>query len=362
MKIVFLNYYFTDAYHDPHQWLERISPSRGIMETLAENYEVTSIEQINYEGEIDFNRVHYLFVQSKGWKVYALHKRIKALDPDIIVVHSFLFPVQTILLRWQLGNNARIIVQNHAERPPGKQKFLHRIADKYIDRYLFTAKQMGEEWANAAIISDKSKIKEVMEASAFFQPADQIIARSQTGCDGSPVFLWVGRLDSNKDPITVARGFLQFAEQHPQARLYMIYQSDELLPEIQKIVLQCSNPAAIVLVGRINHSEMEQWYNSADFLISGSHYEGSGIAVAEAMSCGCIPVLTNILSFQKITGYGDCGYLYQTGDYKDLAAVLEKATTANQSEERKKVIKQFGDHLSFDAIAKDIIAAIDSIR
>ena len=110
MKIVFLNYYFTDGYHDPHQWLERISPSRGIMETLAENYEVTSIEQINYEGEIDFNRVHYRFVRAKGWKVYALHKRIKALDPDIIVVHSFLFPVQTILLRWQLGNKARIIV------------------------------------------------------------------------------------------------------------------------------------------------------------------------------------------------------------------------------------------------------------
>ena len=362
MKIVFLNYYFTDGYHDPHKWLDRISPSRGIMEALAENHDVTSIEQISYEGQIDFNRVQYLFVRAKDWKVCALHKKIKALDPDVVVVHSFLFPVQTILLRWQLGNKAKIIVQNHAERPARKQKFFQRIADKFIDRYLFTAKQMGEEWVNAGIISNTSKIKEVMEASSFFQPADKTIARSQTGCDGNPVFLWVGRFDSNKDPITVARGFLKFAKQHPQARLYMIYQSDELLPEIRKLPGQNSNPKAIVLVGRIIHSEMEHWYNSADFLISGSRYEGSGIAVAEAMSCSCIPVLTNILSFQKLTGYGDCGFLYNAGDYDDLATVLDKAISVNQSEERKKVIKQFREHLSFNAIAKDITAAIDSIH
>ena len=59
---------------------------------------------------------------------------------------------------------------------------------------------------------------------------------------------------------------------------------------------------------------------------------------------------------------GDCGFLYNAGDYDDLATVLDKAISVNQSEERKKVIKQFREHLSFNAIAKDITAAIDSIH
>ena len=76
----------------------------------------------------------------------------------------------------------------------------------------------------------------------------------------------------------------------------MIYQTEELLVEIKNII-EKENKNAIQLVGNIPHNEMLYWYNSADFIISGSHYEGSGTAVCEAMSCGCIPITTNIFFF-----------------------------------------------------------------
>ena len=75
-----------------------------------------------------------------------------------------------------------------------------------------------------------------MQASSVFQPANKTDARKQTGIDGHPVFLWVGRLDANKDPLTVIRAFLQFLNNQPAARLYMIYQEEKLLQEVRHLI------------------------------------------------------------------------------------------------------------------------------
>jgi glycosyltransferase involved in cell wall biosynthesis len=142
----------------------------------------------------------------------------------------------------------------------------------------------------------------------------------------------------------------------------MIYQSDELLHEIN--LLLDSNKQdrdAIVLVGSIPHRQLLNWYNSADFFISASHYEGSGVAVSEAMSCGCIPVTSNFISFKKMTGPRKCGLLFETGNEKDLLAALFQAKEMDIEKERTKVIKQFNEELSFEAIAKKINSVIATL-
>ena len=72
-----------------------------------------------------------------------------------------------------------------------------------------------------------------MEVSSVFYPVDKIVARSKTQVAGDPVFLWAGRLNANKDPLTVVKAFLKFLRFQPTARLYMIYQTTELLPELK---------------------------------------------------------------------------------------------------------------------------------
>ena len=140
--------------------------------------------------------------------------------------------------------------------------------------------------------------------------------------------------------------------------MYMIYQSEELLNEVKELI---KNSDTIHLIGKINHPELQNWYSSADFFISGSHYEGSGIALCEAMSCGCIPVVTDIHSFRSMTGRGKCGILYQPGSEKDLLAALLMTSYMDPEEERTKVLKQFNASLSFEAISNKIESVIASI-
>jgi len=92
----------------------------------------------------------------------------------------------------------------------------------------------------------------------------------------------VGRLNYNKDPLNVVRAFLKYAQIKREARLYMIYHTDELLPHINELLANNDSASnTIKLVGQVPHDDLQYWFNSADFLLSGSHYEGSGTAVCE---------------------------------------------------------------------------------
>jgi len=168
-------------------------------------------------------------------------------------------------------------------------------------------------------------------------------------------FLWVGRLNKNKDPLTVLKAFKKYGLYHPNARLYMIYQDEELLEEVKNRVLQSVVlEDAVKLIGKVDHRDLPFWFSAANFFISGSLSEGSGYALLEAMACGCIPVVTAIPSFEKITEKGKYGYLFPPGDFDVLARLLENMNTVPIEKERQKIEKYFRENLSFRSIAESL--------
>ena len=235
MKIVATSYINTPAYNDPDAWLERIDFYTGVLEVLAKRHELVSIEQINYSGKFEKNGVHYHFLNYKKKKLrfpFRLHSYIKKLKPDFVLVHGLVFPFQVMLLKMALERKTKILVQHHAEKPfRGFRKLLQQYADRFIHSYFFVSKEMGADWVKQGIICDENKIIEVMEVSSRFQPMNKTEAIAVTKAKGNPLFLWVGRLDANKDPLTVVKAFGRFIQQEPLAMLYMIYHTEDLKEE-----------------------------------------------------------------------------------------------------------------------------------
>jgi glycosyltransferase involved in cell wall biosynthesis len=357
MKIVFTSYIKTNSFAAPELWLQRIRGYIGILEALSKYFEVVSIEQINYEGELNKNGVKYFFKkfnEKKPASPVHQHEFIKTLNADIIIVHGMHFPRQVMQLRKAVGKSVKIIEQNHAELPfRWPMNYLQKMADKSIDAYMFTSVEMAENWVHKKLIT-KEKVWGIMEASSAFSPIDKVTAKNKTNVTGDPAFLFVGRLDKNKDPLKVVSSFLKYNKQKPSSRLYMLYHTTELLDDIQNILNKEDSKQVIALIGKRDHNEMFYWYSASDFIISASHYEGSGVAVCEGMSCGCIPILTSITSFKKLTANGGCGILYDVDTKDALFEALLKTQTLNIEEEKKKVLQQFHDDLSFKAIAKQI--------
>lgn len=363
MKFVFTSYSSPVAFDQPEAWLKRIEGYTGIMESLAAADTVISIERINYEGEYLHKAVQYYFIREAKKVVrfpWQTHRMIKDFAPDVVVINGFIFPLQIIQLRLTLGKRVKIILLHRAEKPyKGWKKYLQRLSGRCVNAYLFASLEFADQWKSNI---DPKKGHEVIQASSVFSVTDKAMARKSLKIPGVTVFLWVGRLDANKDPVTVVKAFARFLEFQPSARLYMVYQSDEKLDEVLAVLNANERTAeSVIMIGKLSHDELQNWYNSADFIISSSHYESNGVAVCEAMSCGCIPVLTDIISFRRMTGSGKCGFLYEAGNVESLLSVLQNTRQMDQAKERAKTLEQFNKELSFDAIAGKIHRVVASL-
>src|SRR3569623_1324731 len=160
MKYIFAGYVYIGEFDSPEAWLERIKAYTGILAALAKDNTVISIQQIDYEGEHNKDGVKYYFKRFKtSYFPSQLHQFIKSIEPDVVIVQSFNHPLEVIQLHFSLGKRTRIIVHNHAELPfTGLKKYLQRLADKYVDAYLFASHNMGLGWVKKGNISTVDKI------------------------------------------------------------------------------------------------------------------------------------------------------------------------------------------------------------
>jgi len=125
MLIVNTSYSKSPQFDDPKIWLRRINFYTGVLERLAINNKVVSIERISYEGEYSQNEVHYYFIRQKrkvGLFPFKMHRLIKKLKPDVILINGFIFPLQIIQLRIFVGKSVKIIILHRAEKPFSKWK------------------------------------------------------------------------------------------------------------------------------------------------------------------------------------------------------------------------------------------------
>jgi glycosyltransferase involved in cell wall biosynthesis len=365
MRIVSLSYAAVNECVDPEAWISRLGFYTGVLEKLSQSAEVFSFHCIGCDTRLTKNNVGYNFARLSPLEVmfpFRLHKRIRELKPDVIIVHGLIFPWPVILLRNQLGEKVRIIAQHHKEVPRSfPRSLLQRVADRSIDAYLFTCCQLAEPWLKVKLISHSDKVREVFEGSSVFSPIDRNTARARTKVNGGTTYLWVGRLNPIKDPMTIVRSFIYFLEGGHKASLYMIFHTRELFENIVSLLaLHPEVSKSVHLVGQIDNRELVYWYNSADFFILGSREEATSIAVCEAMSCGCIPILTDIPSFRAMTGSGKCGLLFATGDSASLGQALESSARMNVDSGRARTLEQFHHKLSFDAIARSIYEVVTS--
>lgn len=357
MKIVFASYNNQPGYHSPDEWLKKIFRLVDLMKALIHYCPVAFVQHIGTEskfahGDVEF---HFLCTEKKDKHRFPLRmtSRIKRLKPDIVIVSGLRYPLQVMQLRWMLGKRVRIIGRHHADKAPqGFRRILQKLADRCFDTYLFTSLGNANDWKSSGIIKNKEKIFELPAASTEFSRMHKASCKLKTGMAGDRNFLWVGRLNANKDPLTVLKGFDEYLAIKPGGKLYMIYQEDDLLPEVKELIANCKNlQAAVVLTGHIPYNDLPAWYSAADFYVSGSHREGGSYALLEAMACGCIPVVTAIPAALKVIEDGKYGISFQPGDAGDLAEKIAGLSQIDQPALSLAIENYFKKELSSEAIA-----------
>ena len=82
-------------------------------------------------------------------------------------------------------------------------------------------------------------------------------------------------------------------------------------------------PANVKLTGFLSDEELLEWYRKAKVYAQFSFHEAFGCSVAEAMLCGCIPVVTDRYALPEVVG--DCGFVVNYWDGKEAVDKIEKA-------------------------------------
>ncbi|MDF2189541.1 glycosyltransferase family 4 protein [Paraflavitalea sp. CAU 1676] len=371
MKVVNIFYYYDDRIDDAEALVRLYYTTTGWAESLLPlGVESIFMTRFGKDEHFEKNNIRHYFIhdggssQLRAWQVpFKFLLEVKKLDADVVHVHSLTLSLQTFVLRCLLPRTTAIVVQHHGGRSPGRLKrTIHNLLNKVADAFFFTTHAQGAEWLMKQ--APCPKVMPVIEGTTFFDYdsrdanlplvyANRAVARQETGMQGSPVFLWVGRLDDNKDPLTVLAGFALLLRKRPQSRLYMIYSDNRLETAVKQFIAQHpSLYAQTTLLGAIPHEQMPWYYNSADYFVLGSHYEGCGYAMSEAMRCGCVPIVTDIPSFRRMTNEGQLGALWQPGNKETFLAAATAAMARPLATEAQACIDYYREHLSFDAIAR----------
>lgn len=330
----------------------------GYLDFIQQQMHVEVIKHIRSEEHLVVNSIpfHFFKTSNRFFSIpFKALQYIRKIKPDIIVVQGLVFPFQVMLLKAVMGRRTVILAQHHGEQASRSviRNFFNKLADKCITAYLFNTPAYAEERLQQKTIAHAGKIKQLTEGSNSFTQKNKSQARADLNITtNGPVILWVGRLNENKDPLTILKAFELYSFLVPDAQLYMIYQTDNLLRQIRTVLEQDSYLQEHVhLVGKVNHETLETWYNAADFFLSGSHFEYGGFAVLEAMACGCIPIATDIPTMRQYLQHGKQGFLFAPGDVAALANVLLELENYDIEKMSRGIAAHFRHTYSFEKIA-----------
>ncbi|MFO1465995.1 MAG: glycosyltransferase family 4 protein [Steroidobacteraceae bacterium] len=288
---------------------------------------------------------------------------LRELKPDVLHVHGLGFADDLRELA-RLAPDIPVLLQDHGgalPRPWWRHRWRRSLS--LAAGMAFTGTANADRYRRAGLIDARAKLFDVPESSSRFTPGDRGQARAECGLHGDPAVLWVGHLDRNKDPLTVLEGLGQAARELPGLQLWCCFGAAPLLEDVrQRIRLDAHLQDRVHLIGRVEHQRVQTLMRAADLFVLGSHREGSGYALIEALACGLPPVVTDIPSFRALTDAGRIGALWQPSDPQSLCAALIRIAGAPQGTQRADARRHFEREVSFDAVGRKLLAAYRAIR
>jgi glycosyltransferase involved in cell wall biosynthesis len=328
---------------------------------------ISVVQACSQTDHFERNGVHYHFLPfaeaaRTRRQLAAFGELLRELAADVFHVHGLDFPRQVLALA-DLVPGTPIILQDHASGIP---RFWRRAglrrSTSVVAGIAFCALDQAQPFIKAGLVDAKTPLYEIAESTCRFVPGEREEARRITALEGDPAILWVGHLDANKDPLTVLEGIGNAALHLRDLKLYCCFGNAPLLRAVQRRIN--ADPllrGRVHLLGRVSHERVELLMRAADLFVLGSHHEGSGYSLIEALACGLPPVVTDIPSFRALTNGGHAGGLWPCGNARALSDAVQSIWARSRLELRSTARAHFERALSFPALGRKLSAMYENV-
>ena len=241
------------------------------------------------------------------WFDWSVRRKLKKIKPDV-----FFSPDSMNLLKPVCKNSTVIHDLNFEHFPEYLTFFLRyyyqkrspiiaRNASALVTVSDFSAKDIAAQYS-----IDPSKIHVIYNAAgAEFKPItenEKIQVRKEF-TDGKEFFVYVGSLYKRKNLLTQLRAFDLFKASSGSDIKFLIAGNPDKDAEALIEHIEHSNyKDDIILYGRLSESKLPAVLSAATALIYVSSFEGFGMPILEAMSCGTPALTSNTSSMPEVAG------------------------------------------------------------
>ncbi len=251
----------------------------------------------------------------------SLIKKIKEWKPDHILVYGWAFYSHLRAIKY-FYKKVPLLFRGDStilDETSGLKNFLKRSLLTWIyssvDTCLYVGKNNFDYYKRYKVSEDRLEyLPHVVDNDRFRRPAttdeDTGIATVKKKLEGKKVFLFVGKFEKKKAPLSLAEAFIHLGEAN--AALLFVGQG-----ELEKSLKEyCAGIAGIHFLPFQNQKAITGIYQLADVLVLPSAYnETWGLVVNEAMATGlAIIVSDKVGAAPDLVENGINGYVFNSGD------------------------------------------------
>jgi glycosyltransferase involved in cell wall biosynthesis len=149
--------------------------------------------------------------------------------------------------------------------------------------------------------------------------------------------------------------FVQAARELPDVRF--VFAGKWLDDAVEE--LRAAAPHNVELTGWLSDDDLHAAYRSAAVYVQASRHEGFGLAVAEAMLAGCVPVVMNVTAMPEVVG--DAGVLIESQEPAAVAEGIRKALAMGPgaaAQARERILTAFPMERRSEGVLKAVDEAI----
>ncbi|MBA3298759.1 MAG: glycosyltransferase [Thermoleophilaceae bacterium] len=183
-----------------------------------------------------------------------------------------------------------------------------------------------------------------------FGPLDESLPRE-------PLALTVGSLvkttlmQKGHQPFVEAAGLL------PEVRFVFVGKwHDEAIDRLRGLA-----SGNVEFTGRLSDEDLQEMYRRASVYVQASRHEGFGLAVAEAMLAGCVPVVMNVTAMPEVVD--GAGVLISSQDPEAVADGVRQALALGPDAHRRareRILTEFPLEIRREGIQRVVAEALDA--
>lgn len=253
--------------------------------------------------------------------------RLPGFDPkrlrrfDLVHVHGIGGITDAVALSWPLHRRPIVVSTHggifHTRRLWRLKQWYFRLWQPLIARRVACYV--------ACSVNDRDLFKPVVPRLELIENGVEVFPASTVAKD--PLrWVWVGRWSRNKELPALFRAVAVARRTLPDAQLDIVGAPDDLTRgDIDQLARETGLAGGVTIHEAVSRPALADVLARAGITVSAARHEGFGLAVIEAMSAGCVPVVNDIPVFRRFIAEGGTGRTCDYADAENAGAELSRA-------------------------------------